>query len=150
MDLTSILNDVQPGEATTGEKSALPDGTYSVKIEKVEGKTNAQTGNKGVSLQMRVFGSKFNNYCMFDYMAITGSEGALKYSLPKLKKLGLLCASEATDNWIGKAVNVVVSVDKNDKTRNMIWGYSEYQLDDNTPIQAASNGVTVTSDDIPF
>lgn len=151
MDLANILNGVTPQETTNTEKSALPAGTYSVKIEKVEGKTNATSGNKGVSMQMRVFGNKFNNYCLFDYMAITGSENALKYSLPKLKKLGVLTGAENTDNWIGKAVNVDVSVDKNDSTRNIVWGYSEYQMDDNTPItNGALNSAAITASDVPF
>lgn len=151
MDLSQILNNVAPQESTNNsEKTALPTGTYSIKIEKVEGKTNAQTGNKGLSLQMRVFGNKFNNYCLFDYMAITGSEAALKYSLPKMKRLGLLAGSENTDSWIGKVANVNVSVDKNDATRNVVWGYSEHVLDDNTPIQTAANGSAITTSDIPF
>lgn len=151
MDLSQILNSVTPQESTSNaEKSALPQGTYSVKIEKVEGKTNATTGNKGISIQLRVFGSKFNNYCLFDYMAITGSENALKYSLPKLKKLGLLASSENTDKWLGKAVMVDVSVDKNDPSRNIVWGYSEYVIDDNTPINVKANGSTITADEIPF
>lgn len=150
MDLTSLLNNVKPQETTTNEKSALPDGTYSVRIEKVEGKTNAQSGNKGISVQMRVFGNKFNNYCLFDYMSITGSENQLKWSLPKLKKLGVLLASENTDSWVGKTVNVTVSVDKQDATRNVVWGYSEFQMDDNTPINTKANGATITVTDIPF
>jgi hypothetical protein len=83
-------------------------------------------------------------------MAITGSEAALKYSLPKMKRLGLLAGSENTDTWIGKVANVNVSVDKNDATRNVVWGYSEHVLDDNTPIQATTNGSAITASEIPF
>jgi len=150
MDLSQILNNVTPQETKTNdEKSALPAGNYSVKIEKVEGKTNATTGNKGVSLQMRVFGNKFNNYCLFDYMALTGNETALTYSLPKLKTLGKINGSENTDAWVGKIANVSVSVDKKDAARNIVWSYSEHVLDDNAPIQASSNGA-FNSDSIPF
>jgi len=150
MDLSSILNGVQAQETKTDDKkSALPAGTYSVKIEKVEGKTNATTGNKGVSLQMRVFGNKFNNYCLFDYMALTGNETALTYSLPKLKTLGKINGSENTDSWVGKVANVSISVDKKDPARNIVWSYSEHVLDDNTPIQPSANGI-INSDSIPF
>lgn len=150
MDLSNLLSGIKPQESTKNEKTALPAGTYDVRIEKVEGKKNETTGAAGISMQMRVFGSKFNNYCLFDYMLISGNENALEYSLPKLKKLGELCKSEMTESWLGKSVRVNLSVNKKDVTKNIIWGYSEYVADDNTPINTSSNSVAFSVDDLPF
>lgn len=149
MDLQKLLNGVEAQEETSNEKTALPQGDYTVMIEKVEPKTNATTGNKGVSLQMKVRGAKYNNYTVFDYMGLTGSEKQLSYSLPKLKKLGLLTGSENTDGWNGKMVKISVSVDKQDATRNIVWGYGEPIVDDNTPI-STSNKPAIDTSDIPF
>jgi hypothetical protein len=150
MDLSNLLNGVTPQEDQGGDKKALPAGRYNVAIEKVEAKTNANTGNKGISLQMRVFGKKFNNYVVFDYMGITGSDKQLSYSMPKLKKLGLLSGSEDTDKWVGKKVTVSLGVDKQDNTRNMVWGYSELDQECNTPTSPISNGAAFTNSDLPF
>jgi len=149
MDLQKLLNGVEAPAEKTNEKTALPQGDYTVVIEKVEPKTNATTGNKGVSLQMKVRGAKYNNYTLFDYMGLTGSEKQLSYSLPKLKKLGLLTGSENTDSWNGKMVKISVSVDKQDATRNIIWGYGEPVVDGNEPI-TATNKPAFDSVDIPF
>lgn len=149
MDLSNLLSGVEAQEEQSDVKKALPDGNYNVKIEKVEGKKNETTGSAGVSMQMRVYGEKYNNYCLFDYMLIKGSEAGLKYSLPKLKKLGTLCASENTDAWVGKTVNVRLSVDKNDNTKNIIWGYQEAQAVDNTPI-VNNTTTSITASDLPF
>lgn len=152
MDLSNLLNGVSAQEDQQ-EKTALPAGKYNCVIEKVEAKTNAQSGNKGVNVTLRVFGAKFNNYCVFDYMAITHatSPKVLEYSLPKLKKLGLLCASEDTAQWVGKKVAVNLSVDKNDNTKNINWGYSEATEEDNTAsLSGASTNVNVDTSDLPF
>ena len=149
MDLQKLLNGVEAAAEQSNEKTALPQGDYTVMIEKVEPKTNATTGNKGVSLQMKVRGAKYNNYTVFDYMGLTGSEKQLSYSLPKLKKLGLLTGSENTDGWNGKMVKISVSVDKQDVTRNIVWGYSAPVVDGNEPIQTDAKPV-FNSDSIPF
>jgi hypothetical protein len=150
MNLESILNGIEAQADSSNEKRALPANDYNVKIEKVEGKKNEQTGTAGVNMQMRVFGKKFNNYVLFDYMSIKGSEQALKYSLPKLKKLGVLCGSEITDAWVNKTVNVSVGVDKNDPTKNIVWGYKEVQEADNTPVTNNTANTEVTADELPF
>ena len=151
MDLSNLLNDVALPVEQDGEKKALPQGSYNVVIEKVEPKTNMESGNKGISLQMRVFGEKFNNYCLFDYMGITGSEKQLEYSLPKLKKVGLLCDSNDTSKWLGKKVSVRISVDKNDDTRNIIWGYSDAVVSDNTSMLSGANtSANISASDLPF
>jgi len=149
MDLSNLLSNVKPQEDVQ-EKRALPPGSYDVKIEKVEGKTNEQTGAKGISLQLRVFGEEFNNYVLFDYMLISGgSEKALTYSLPKLKKLGVLTDTENASLWVGKDVRITVSVDKQDAARNIIWGYSQVQ---GKVVNAAPSGTNATFnvDEIPF
>ena len=148
MDLSGLLQNTKAQEDQS-EQTALPQGTYDVKIEAVEGKTNEQTGSKGVSLKLRVFGPKFNNYCLFDYMLIQGNEKALEYSLPKLKKIGVLLSSEDTSIWIGKSVRVRLSVDKRDTDRNIIWGYHEFVGDDNTPV-SSDKSKSFDHDSIPF
>ncbi|NQY43918.1 MAG: DUF669 domain-containing protein [Legionellales bacterium] len=147
MDLSSLLKNTKPQEDQV-EKKALPQGSYNVVIEKVEAKTSA-AGNKGISLQMRVFGAQYNNYVVFDYMAISGSEKALEYSLPKLKKLGVLLGSEDATKWQGGKVRVNLSVDKKDDTKNINWGFSQVSEDDNTPI-SNNTTPTITADDLPF
>jgi hypothetical protein len=148
MDLSSVLNGVTPAKEQE-EMKALPDGHYNVKIEKVEGKHNKQTDAKGISVQMRVFGVEHNNRVIFDYMLISGSEAGLKYSLPKLKKLGELCASENTDLWVGKTVNVNVSVDNKDATRNMVWSYQTCADVSSEPVGIVTAS-TITANDLPF
>jgi len=151
MDLSNLLNGVQaPTEQDRGEKKALPQGWYDVTIKKIDPKTNQNTGNKGLSFHLRVFGEKYNGYVLFDYMALTGSEGALKFSLPKLKKLGELNASENTQQWVGKRVSVNVSVDKQDETRNVIWRYGAYVGDNSAPAMNVSTNNAYTASEIPF
>ena len=114
MDLSSLLSGVTAqADTQNNDKKALPAGNYNVVIEKVEAKTNSSTGNEGISLQMRVFGKAFNNYVVFDYMALTNSTSpkTLEYSLPKLKKVAMLCGSEDATKWQGKKVVVNLSVD---------------------------------------
>jgi len=99
---------------------------------------------------MKVFGAKYNGYMVFDYMATKHpSEKVMGYSLPKLKKLGLLCGSEDMINWQGKTVTVNLSVDKKDPTKNMNWGFSECVAVDNTPVSNNSTP-SVTASDLPF
>ena len=148
MDLTQILNNVQPQESK-GEMKALPKGTYNVRIEQVEGKTNESTGSAGVNVKMRVFGNKFNNYVLFDYMLIKGNENALKYSLPKLKRLGAVMGSEDTSKWLGKQASVQVSVDNKDESKNIVWSYSDASIEDNTPFNNNSDA-KITATDLPF
>jgi hypothetical protein len=148
MDLSNVLNGVAAQEDQQ-EKSALPTGHYNVTIEKVEGKTNETTGSKGVNMQLRVFGAKFNNYVIFDYMLIAGNEAALKYSLPKLKKLGALCGSENTATWVGKKVNVNLSLDKRDETKNIIWSYQSVADVGEEPVINSSQS-NITASDLPF
>jgi len=150
MDLSALLSGVKAQEDQSMEKKALPASDYNVVIEKVEAKTNASTGAKGISLQCRVFGEKYNNYVVFDYMAITGSDKALEYSLPKLKKLGMITGTENASTWVGKKVKMSLGIDKNDPTRNINWGFGEVVVDDNTPISSSNIKPTITSDDIPF
>tara|TARA_R110000850_G_scaffold261047_1_gene388769 strand:+ start:225 stop:683 length:459 start_codon:yes stop_codon:yes gene_type:complete len=148
MDLTGLLNGVTPA-AEQKENKALPDGHYNVVIEKIEAKHNKQTDAKGISLQMRVFGVEHNNRVIFDYMLIAGSEAGLKYSLPKLKKLGELFQSENTQNWAGKKVNVNVSVDNKDATRNMVWSYQSVADVGEEPSNNSAQS-TITADSLPF
>lgn len=148
MDLSNLLNGVAAAEDQQ-ENTALPDGHYNVVIEKIEAKHNKQTDAKGVSLQMRVFGAKYNNRVIFDYMLIAGSEAGLKYSLPKLKKLGELFQSENTQNWLGKKVNVNVSVDNKDATRNMVWSYQSVADVADEPVASAAS-TNISASDLPF
>jgi hypothetical protein len=153
MDLRSLLTGIKPDDSQTQEKKALPTGMYTLIIEKVEAKTNVITGSKGINIQLRVFGTKFNNYCLFDYMMIAGNENSLKYSLPKLKRIGEICKSEITDDWIGKKVIARISTDKRDETKNIIWSYSHFDedmTDHSTPIKSKNNGPVFTPDDLPF
>ena len=153
MDLSSLLSGVTAqADTQNNDKKALPAGNYNVVIEKVEAKTNSSTGNKGISLQMRVFGKAFNNYVVFDYMALTNSTSpkTLEYSLPKLKKVAMLCGSEDATKWQGKKVVVNLSIDKNDNTRNMNWGFSEYVSDGNEPMNASNGAPIITASDLPF
>lgn len=148
MDLTQILNNVQPQESK-GDLKALPKGVYNVMIEEVEGKQNESTGAAGVNVKMRVFGNKFNNYVLYDYMLIKGNENALKYSLPKLKKLGVVMESEDTSKWLGKQASVQVSVDNKDESKNIIWSYDSPKVEDNTPVNNNKDAV-ITANDLPF
>ena len=148
MDLSNVLNGVTPA-AEQQENKALPDGHYNVVIEKIEAKHNKQTDAKGISLQMRVFGEKHNNRVIFDYMLIAGSEAGLKYSLPKLKKLGELFKSENTQDWSGKRANVNVSVDNKDITRNMVWSYQSVADVADEPINTGIQS-NITTSDLPF
>ena len=151
MDLSNLLSGIKPQETQNNDKKALPAGKYDVVIEKVEAKTNPTSGNKGINLQMRVFGKVFNNFVLFDYMAISNqSPKVLEYSLPKLKKLAMLCGSEDATKWQGKRVSVNLSVDKKDATKNMNWGFSEYVGDDNTPISNNTGEAFITADQMPF
>jgi len=148
MDLSDVLNGVAAQEDQQ-EKTALPTGHYNVVIEKVDSKTSETTGSKGISMQMRVFGAKFNNYVIFDYMLIAGNEAALKYSLPKLKKLGALCESENTASWVGKKVNVNLSLDKRDETKNIIWSYQSVADASEEPVSVSAKS-NITTSDLPF
>lgn len=154
MDLTQKLTGVQSPEVKDQDFKALPQGNYDVVIAKVEEKENSSTGNKGLSLRLNVFGEKFNNRVLFDYMMVEGNPNALKWSLPKLKQVGDLCGSLDTNQWIGKTITVNISPDNKDETgsKNIVWGYLKCLTEMNA-VSAPSTSVSAgafSTDDLPF
>ena len=154
MDLSGLLNGVQPMEDNQGDFKPLPNGSYNVLIENAEAKENATSGAAGISLKLKVISSNYNNRVLFDYMLLKSNNPnaakARERALSSLKKIGLLCGSENTTQWAGKKVSVRVGIDRNDTTRNIIWGYGEFQEEDNTPISSNNNMPNITASDLPF
>ena len=63
----------------------------------------------------------------------------------------MLCDSNDTSKWLGKKVSVRISVDKNDDTRNIIWGYSDAVVSDNTHMLSGANtSANISASELPF
>ena len=156
MDLGNLIKGVSPEESIGG---ALPAGSYNVMIDKVEGKDTA-AGGKAISLQLRVFGDKYNNAVIFDQVNVAHPTSAQTVEIGKgrIAKLVELLGTAEADNWIGKGVTVYAKVVKQEgyEDRNGVSAYSAYDpkgTNAATPM-AAGTGVSqplkTVSDDIPW
>jgi hypothetical protein len=149
MDLSNLINGVAPEEQM--HSGALPTGNYNVKVEKVEGKTT-KAGGKALNIQMRVFGERYNNAVLFDFVNIEHptSPKAAEIGKARIAKIAQLLGSTDTDSWLGKELAVFASKETNEQygDQNRIKAYNEFVLD-NTPVQAKANG-SITADEIPF
>lgn len=136
MDLGNLISGVKPEENVGG---ALPSGNYNVMVERVEGKDSA-AGGKILNIQLRVFGEKYNNACIFDSINIfvPTSEVATDIGKGRVAKLAEVFGSAETDNWIGKAVTVYAKIIKQDgyADKNAVVAYSIY---DNSGTGTAPN-----------
>jgi hypothetical protein len=149
MDLSNLINGVQPEESVQG--GALPTGNYNVKVEKVEGKTT-KAGGKALNIQMRVFGEKYNNAVLFDFVNIEHptSPKAADIGKARIAKIAQLLGSTDTSSWLGKELSVFASKETSQEwgDQNRVKAYNEYVVD-TTPLVAKAN-TSVTADEIPF
>ena len=150
MDLSSLVSGVKPEE--TMHSGALPTGNYSVKIEKVEGKTT-KAGGKALNIQMRVFGEKYANAVLFDFVNIEHptSPKAADIGKARIAKIAQLLGSTNTDSWLGKELEVFASKETNEQygDQNRIKAYNEFIMD-STPMVGGTNAGPITTNDVPF
>lgn len=150
MDLSNLISGVKPEE--TMHSGALPTGNYNVKVEKVEGKTT-KAGGKALNIQMRVFGEKYNNAVLFDFVNIEHptSPKAADIGKARIAKIATLLGSGDTDTWLGKELSIFTSKETNEQygDQNRVKAYNEFVLD-NTPVQNTASKNTVSVDEIPF
>lgn len=164
MDLGNLIVGVQPEE---GRGGCLPAGNYNVMIEKIEGKDSTK-GGKYLSVQLRVFGEKFNNAVLFDNINLVVPDGPQGQEIgrSRIARIAQIFGTAETDHWLNKAVTVYAKVTKQEgfEDRNEISSYKAYDnaglnttpnMNQNTQagVGAASNqnaGVKVTTDDIPW
>lgn len=156
MDLGNLLNGVKPEE---GRGGALPAGNYNVMIEKVEGKDTA-AGGKALSIQLRIFGEKYNNAVIFDFINLSHptSQEAADIGKGRAARIAELVGNTNTDGWLNKAVTVYAGVQKQEgfEDRNTIGQYKAYDNagqgttpTGNQNTQGNSPAQTAT-DDIPW
>lgn len=148
MDLSSILNGI---EAEQPKTSVLPKGKYNVAIEAVEPK-ETKSGGKALNFKLSVVGKKYNNFKLFDFINVqNASEAAQKIGLSRLKKISELTQSTDTTQMIGKKLTVSVGVETSEQygDKNRVYGYEDFQMEDNTPMNNNSN-INLTSNDVPF
>jgi hypothetical protein len=150
MDLSSILNNVQPEENLT--RTALPQGFYNVYIDDIEPKTT-KSGGKALNFKLKVFGEKYNNYALFDFVNISvpTSEKATEIGLQRLKKISEITGSTNTEKMKGKKMTVFVGIERSEQygDTNKVKSYDVFQGVDNTPTNNASKAV-FTASEIPF
>ena len=152
MDLSNLINGVSPEE--TVHSRALPTGNYNVKVEKVEGKTT-KAGGKALNIQLRVFGEKYANAVLFDFVNIEHptSEKAASIGKARIAKIAQILGSADTASWLGKELSVFTTRETNEQygDQNRIKAYNEFVLD-NTPIAGGlpKADKSMTADEIPF
>lgn len=148
MDLSGILNGVQEEPPKT---SVLPKGVYNVAIEAIEPKTT-KAGGKALNLKLSVVGNKYNNFKVFDFINIeNANETAQAIGRSRLKKISTLTNTTDTSQMLGKKISISVGVETSEKygDKNRVFGYDDYQQEDNTPMSNA-NAPAVDTSDIPF
>lgn len=119
------LNDVQ--EDTGGGYSAMPAGVYNATVADVELKdTKAGTGQY-LSVKFDILDEPYDRRKVWSNLNINNpSEKAQAIGRAQLKGLAISAGIENledTDELIGAMVRLVLAIDKEDETRNVVKGF---------------------------
>lgn len=112
-DLTQFLGDFKADEVPADEYALINPGTYIAIILDTELKNNQNTGSAGLSMQLQILGSQFNDRLIRDYINIKNkSEHAVNIGKRRLADYVLATGGTHTDisSFIGKRVSIEIGV----------------------------------------